>query len=191
MHVIWESHRRTHHASRWALHSCTAQIPACWTTKHCPYRSTTMQTGIAHSDFQSTDTRKSSSYTSLASPLLARRSLCFPSGENILLLPILSPLSLTSLSLCSWPEVLPFAYREQYTVNFHLQLWDAYEAFLLPTQPHTWDFAHPDPLISVTRESIRKPCTSLYSSTCSHCLLLHKVESARGSHWLLDTDKAN
>lgn len=35
--TIGESHRLNHPPFKWALHICTAQTPACWTTKNCPY----------------------------------------------------------------------------------------------------------------------------------------------------------
>lgn len=103
--VTRESHRRAHHASEWALQSRTAQIPACWTPKHCPHGSTTILTGIAHSDFQSGDTQGT------LHPALLKSALhwpggphCFPSGESIFASPHFPPLSLTSPSFCSWPE---------------------------------------------------------------------------------------
>lgn len=89
--MIGESHRLTHRGSRWALHSRAAQIPACWTTEPCPYRSTTILTGIAYSDFQSGKALK----CKILHPALLTLALSwpggpcgFPSGESILLLPI-------------------------------------------------------------------------------------------------------
>lgn len=102
--MIGEPHRLTHCGSRWTLHSNTAQIPACWTTKHCPHRSTTILTGIAYSDFQSGTTRKSSipHFSSSPSPGLEAH-VAFHLGRVFYFSPH-SPLLLTSPSLCFWPE---------------------------------------------------------------------------------------
>ena len=115
---------------------------------------------------------------------------CFPSGESILLLPILPYPSVPSfLTFLAW--VVPLAYWWHCPIHFHSQLWKAYEAFLLPIQPKLWDFSHSDPLISLMQGSTWKPRTSLCSCTLLNCLLSSKVECAGDSHLLLDTHKGN
>ena len=189
--MIGEFHRLTHPAFKWALHSRSAQIPACWTAKHCRYRSTTILTGIVSSDFRSGDTGKSSILPFSSQPHLAWRPMLLPiQGEVFYFFPSCL-LSTTSPSRCSCPE----CYHSLTDTSI---LWIFIHSFEMlmrlscfPSSPNPGNF-HTLILWSVwCGKAHGRHVPSLYSCTLLNCLLLNKVDCAGGSHQLLDTHKAN